>query len=129
MGLASRLVYDISGQGYTKLRGIVGMENKEISSDLSPDIRFFVFDTEPNMEQLTPVLPALPAQPAKTYKAPRKIVDATFWYALGRAPSVDEMRTAQQVLSDPTNKKHALPDGLADLLWAIMMKPEFQLIY
>ena len=27
------------------------------------------------------------------------------------------------------NEKHVSPDGLADLLWAVMMKPEFQLIY
>jgi len=125
----SRLVYDISGQGYTKLRGVVGIENKEVSSDINPDIRFFVFETQPNMERLTPVLPALPAQTAKTNKAPRKIVDGVFWYTLGRAPSPKEIKTAQEVVRDSTNKKRAAPDGLADLLWAIMMKPEFQLIY
>jgi hypothetical protein len=125
----SRLVYDISGQGYTKLRGSVAIENTEVSSDINPDIRFFVFETEPNMERLTPVLPELPAAAQKPYKEPGKTVDALFWYALGRPPSPAEKQTAEEVIRDVDRKKRVSPDGLADLLWAVMMKPEFQLIY
>jgi len=125
----SRLVYDISGQGYTRLRGLVAIENKEITSDISPDIRFFIFQTEPNMERLTPVLPDLPASAPKPFKEPRKAVDGLFWYALGRAPSPAERQTAIEVLRDAEDKNRISSDGLADLLWAVMMKPEFQLIY
>ncbi len=81
------------------------------------------------MQQLTPVLPQLPAAAQKPYKEPGKTVDGLFWYALGRAPSPAEKRTAEQVLRDDANKKRVSSDGLADLLWAVMMKPEFQLIY
>jgi hypothetical protein len=125
----SRLVYDISGQGYTKLSGFVAIENKEVSNDINPDIRFFVFQTEPNMERLTPVLAELPEVAAKTYKRPAQTVDGLFWYALGRPPSPAEKQTAGQVLREPDHKKRVSPDGLADLLWAVLMKPEFQLIY
>jgi mono/diheme cytochrome c family protein len=125
----SRVVYDISGQGFTKLRGSVAIENKEFTNDVNPDIRFFVFDTEPNMERLTPVLPQLPVESVKLSKEPNKVVDDVFWYALGRSPLPAERKTAEQVLRDAPNKKRTSADGLADLLWAVMMKPEFQLIY
>jgi hypothetical protein len=125
----SRLVYDISGQSYTQLRGLVALENKEISNDINPDIRFFVFQTEPNMERLTAVLPELPEPAGKVQKAPAKIVDRLFWYALDRAPSAAERQSAEEVLRAAASKKRASADGLADLLWAITMKPEFQLIY
>jgi len=125
----SRLVYDIGGQGFTKLRGLVGIENKDVTSDINPTLRFFVFDTEPNMERLTPVLPDLPLAEEKFNKSPEHLVDALFWYTLERAPTVEEKRSAAEVLRDAHRKKRTSADGLADLLWAIMMKPEFQLIY
>ncbi len=68
----SRLVYDIGGQGYTTLRGLVGIENFDAGSDINPSLRFFVFDTEPNMERLTSVLPDLPVPFDKVEKSPIK---------------------------------------------------------
>ena len=43
--------------------------------------------------------------------------------ALGRRPSDAERETARDLVGEP-----ATPDGLADLLWAVFMLPEFQLI-
>ncbi len=43
--------------------------------------------------------------------------------ALGRAPTPAEMETARDLVGKP-----ATPEGLADLLWAVFMLPEFQLI-
>ncbi len=51
----SKIVYDISGKGFTRLRGSAALENKEITSDLNPQVRFFIFEQEPNMERLSPV--------------------------------------------------------------------------
>src|ERR1022692_277134 len=123
--------------GFTGFRGAVGIENREITSDLNPHLRFFVFEQEPNMERLTPVAPetALPAGP--TLKTASEAVDRVFWYALGRAPSAAERRVAESALLDRAHHlaRHlAQPsrpsiEGLADLLWAVLMKPEFQLIY
>ena len=55
----SVLVYDIAGKGFTRFRGVVGLENpqSEIGSTLNPQIRFFVFDAAPNMERLVPPAP------------------------------------------------------------------------
>ena len=55
----SRLVYDIAGQGFTRLRGGIDVDNDraEIGSTLNPALRFFIFDTEPNMDRLLPPSP------------------------------------------------------------------------
>jgi hypothetical protein len=74
------------------------------------------------MERLTPVAPALPLPAGPILKAPDEIVDRVFWSALGRAPSTDERTIALEAVKEPS------AEGLADLLWAVMMKPEFQLI-
>jgi hypothetical protein len=116
----SRLVYDIAGRGFTRLRGTVGIENREITSDLNPRIRFFVFAQEPNMERLTPVAPETPLPAAPSVTDAAAAVDRVFWYALGRAPSRAEAAIAASA--------RLSAEGLADLLWAVLMKPEFQLI-
>ena len=127
----SVLVYDIAGRGFTRLRGVIGLENKqsEIGSTLNPQLRFFVFDAEPNMERLVPPAPEppLPAGPALTDAA--QAIDRVFWHALGRAPSAAERRVAESALRDPARGSRPSPQGLADLLWAVTMKPEFQLMY
>ena len=115
-------VLDIAGKGYTRLTGAVTIENREVTSELNPQIRFFVFDQPPNMERLTPVAPETPLPAPPPLRDAGRITDRIFWYALGRAPSAAERNTALQAIGHPD------ADGLADLLWAILMKPEFQLI-
>ncbi len=52
-----------------------------------------------------------------------KIVERAYRTALGRLPSDNERKTAVGVVGVP-----ASPDGIHDLLWLIVMLPEFQLI-
>jgi len=125
----SRLVYEIGGKGFTRFRGAVGIENREITSDLNPRLRFFVFTQEPNMERLMPVAPETPVPAGPTLKTAAAAIDRVFWYALGRAASPAERAAAVQALDTPALPSRPSPAGLADLLWAMMMKPEFQLIY
>ena len=122
----SRLVFDIESKGFTKMRGEVAIENKEITSDLNPQIRFLIFEQEPNMERLTPVLADTPLPPPAVLDGAKQVVDRVFEYALGRAPSTAERRTADNALR---SSDHPSAEGLADLLWAILMTPEFQLIH
>ncbi len=127
----SVLAYDIAGRGFTRFRGFIGIENpqSEIGSTLNPQIRFFVFDAEPNMERLVPPAPGPPLPPGPTLIEPGPLVDRVFWHLLGRAPSVAERTAAETALHDPARGARPSPQGLADLLWAISVKPEFQLIY
>jgi hypothetical protein len=124
----SRLVYDIAGKGFTRLRGMVGIENREITSDINPRTRFFVFLEEPTMDRLTRVAPGTPVPPLPPVKTAAEAVDRVYRYALGRAPSSEERAAAEISLRDPARPGHASAEGLADLLWAVLMKPEFQLL-
>ena len=127
----SVVVYDIAGKGFTTLRGVIGLENRasDIGATLNPQLRFFVFDAAPNLERLVPPAadPPLPRAPPQTTTA--ETIDRVFRHALGRAPSAAERRLAEDALRDPARPGKPSAEGLADLLWAIAMKPEFQLIY
>jgi mono/diheme cytochrome c family protein len=52
------------------------------------------------------------------------LISCLYERALGRAPSADELKLAQDVVGRPANAA-----GVEDLLWALTMLPEFQLIY
>jgi hypothetical protein len=125
----SRLVYDIAGQGFTRFRGIVGLENSALTQGEFIQGRFFIFDQEPDMDQLVPPMPGTPVPAGPSLKTAPQVVDRVFWCALGRAPSPVERRTAELALRDPVHPDRPSAEGLADLLWALTMKPEFQLIY
>jgi mono/diheme cytochrome c family protein len=127
----SVLVYDIAGKGFTRFRGVVGLENpkSEIGSTLNPQIRFFVFDAAPNMERLIPPAPGTPLPAGATVTTATEAIDRVFWHLLGRAPTVAERRAAEGALRDPSGGTRPSAQGLADLLWAVTMKPEFQFIY
>jgi hypothetical protein len=127
----SLVIYDVAGRGFTRFRGIIGLENpaSEIGSTLNPQIRFFVFDAAPNLERLVPPAPAPPLPRGPTLTDVTQAIDCVFRHALGRPPSAVERRAAEDALRDPARGSRPSPQGLADLLWAVIMKPEFQLIY
>ena len=52
------------------------------------------------------------------------LVGRLYEKALGRNPTSEEMRSAREVLGQPAQKP-----GVEDLMWALAMLPEFQLIY
>jgi hypothetical protein len=59
-----------------------------------------------------------------SHAASRDLVQRVYLEALGRKPTHGERKQATQLLG-----KHVQREGLEDLLWAICMLPEFQLIY
>ncbi|HEV3483896.1 MAG TPA: PSD1 and planctomycete cytochrome C domain-containing protein [Vicinamibacterales bacterium] len=124
----SHLVYDIRGRGFSRFRGTIGLENarSEIGATLNPAVRFYVFDAQPDMERLSPPTGEGPLPTAPALTNVTETVDRVFWHALGRAPSPDERRVASAALDDGRGRVSS--EGLADLLWALMMKPEFQFI-
>ncbi len=54
----------------------------------------------------------------------RKLVDSIYQKALGRNPTRRELPLACTMVGEPPR-----PEGVDDLLWAVIMLPEFQLIY
>jgi hypothetical protein len=124
----SSLVYDIGGRGFTRLRGTLDIENlrSEVGSTLNPALRFFIFDTAPNMDRLVPPAPAPPFPPGPQVTTAAALVDRLFRHALGRAPTADERRLAEGALGGPGRLS---AEAVADLVWAVTMKPEFQFVY
>jgi hypothetical protein len=128
---SSRLVYDISGRGFAQFRGSVDVDNAraEVGSTLNPQFRFFIFADEPNMKRLLPPFPGVPLPGPAPVRSPRDVVDHVFWSALGRAPSPAERQVSEAAIAQAAAPGEVAPDAVADFLWAILMKPEFQLIY
>jgi hypothetical protein len=52
------------------------------------------------------------------------LVTEVFERAIGRKPTADERRLAEELVGSP-----ARPEGVEDLLWAVTLLPEFQLIF
>ena len=55
---------------------------------------------------------------------PTHLVNALYLQALGRPPTLAERKAALSEIGSPVR-----PDGVQDLLWALVMLPEFQLVY
>ena len=118
--MPAELVYDIAGKGYTRFQAIVGFDDQCLQNDIGPAVRFFVFKDTPDPERLVRVQSAMPVTPPS---AKGRLIPIVFEYMLGREPSAQEQKFAGEMLATDRAK------GLADLLWAIAMQPEFQFIY
>jgi mono/diheme cytochrome c family protein len=57
-------------------------------------------------------------------QSPRSLIQSLYLQALGRTPNDQESKIAEGLVGSP-----ARCDGVEDLLWALTMLPEFQLIY
>jgi hypothetical protein len=127
----STLVIDIAGRGFARLRGTMWLENpvKDIGQTLDPQLRFFVFDGEPDMDRLLPPSPATPLARGAVLTNTRDTVTRVFQYALGRPPTAAERAAGIGAVGSPADPSKPSAEGLADLLWAVLMKPEFQFIY
>jgi uncharacterized protein DUF1549/uncharacterized protein DUF1553/cytochrome c len=128
--MPSTLVYDLSGHGFTRFRGNATVEHPaNLAQGETLLGRFAIFDVEPDMDRLVPPIPGTPLPQPPAIETARQAVDWVFGYALGRPPSAGERRVAEAALQDRDRPGRISAEGLADLLWAILMKPEFQLIY
>jgi len=126
----SVVAYDIAGRGFTRFRGVIGVENArtDIGKTLSPALRFYVFDVEPNRERLLPPIAGAPLPAAPALTTVDAAVERVFGHLLGRPPRPAERVAAEAALRDPARGDRPSPQGLADLLWAVLMTPEFQII-
>ena len=79
------------------------------------------------LDRLVPPNPETPLPPGPVLRTVTEAVDRVYWYAVGRAPTAAERRVAEAALRISGSTSPSA-DGLADLMWSIMMTPEFQLI-
>jgi hypothetical protein len=125
---SSELVFDLAGGRYTRLRAIVGVDDSSQRDDVSPRVRFFAFSRKPDPDRLVKVngVPPVPFK-QEEYTADR-LIRYLYLYALSREPNEKEKSLAQEFLLAPPGAQKISADGLEDLLWAILMTPEFQFI-
>lgn len=123
----TRVVYDISGEGFTRFRAAVGVDQSSVQDDIGPRVRFFVFSQEPDPDQLVRVHPETPFPRAQIPKESEAVIAWLYRYALGRNAEASEIATARKFLAAGTEADAAV-GGLQDLLWSLFMSPEFQFV-
>jgi hypothetical protein len=117
--------YPIEGLGLTRLTGAVGLDDGARLSDINPNVRFFVFTEKPDLERLLRVSGEPPTALPVPSRDAKVLIDQLFWEALSRGPNARESAVAMQLLAK--NGK-VTQGGLEDLIWSLIMHPEFQYV-
>ena len=120
MPVGQLVMYPIEGLGLTKLTGSVGVDDGAKGSDVNPNVRFFVFTAKPDRDRLLRVSGEPPTPLPPMIKNESALIDRLFWSALSRGPNAKESSVAHEFL--------AKQGGMEDLLWSLVMHPEFQYV-
>jgi hypothetical protein len=119
---------DLQRQDHAKLRIKVAISAESKASDVNARVRFFVFREKPDRNRLVEPAGQSPIgiEVSRLPAEPHAAVESVYLRSLGRAPTEDERAVAIELLR-PENG--VIPtDGLADLLWSMVLLPEFQVI-
>jgi hypothetical protein len=126
--VSSSTVINIEGKGFTKFQGAVGVDDDSLRSDVSPRVRFFVFTEKPDPRRLVKVSGSEPVPFESRKFTVDELIGEVYRRLLSRNPSPREHAIAQEFLTGSEHGKKVSSDGLEDLLWALCLSPEFQLI-
>jgi len=112
----------------SRFRGKAGVDESSRLSDINARVRFFIFDEEPHLDRL--IIPRGPSPisyvPSPLSEDPEAAVDQLYLHALGRASTAEEKPAALALLRADDGE---IPtEGLADLLWSLVLLPEFQVL-
>lgn len=121
--IPNEIVFDIAGQGYTRFRATLAMDERVNDSEISAAIRAFVFDEPANERKLVAVKGDTPLPRPRPVSGAAQNVTQLYRHALGRLPTADEARVGIGLIGEKPTRP-----GLEDLLWALLMSPEFQFI-
>lgn len=125
---AAQMVYDVAGKGFVRLQGSVGLDRRCYTSEINPSVRYFIFDQQPDMDELLPVTGPTPVALPPQLRTKDELVNRVFRHALGRLPTAAEKKIALAAVDDPQHPGRPCASGVADLLWSLAMSPEFQLV-
>ena len=122
------IVLPASKSGYGTLRVSPSISDESQSSDINPRVRFLVFREKPDYNRL--VEPSGPSptgfDAGRLPSDPDDAIHSLYLRALGRQPTEEERAIASELLRVENG---VIPtEGLADLLWSLVLLPEFQVI-
>ncbi len=126
--VSSNTVIDLEGKGFTRFQGSVGVDESCLRSDVNPRVRFFVFTEKPDPRRLVKVSGPEPVPFATRKFTVDELIGEVYQRLLSRSPSPQERTIAESFLTGSGPGRTISSDGLEDLLWALCLSPEFQLI-
>jgi hypothetical protein len=127
LALASSRILNLKGKGFQQIRGEFLLDKVSRTSDIGIAARFFLFGTEPDREQLVRVVGKGPTQTALSLKGKSAEDAARYFYRsmLSRDPNPAELEAASSLATGGEGDQPT-PAGLEDLLWSLLLHPEFQ---
>lgn len=120
--LSQPMSWDLRGKRFTRFRATAVIDDKSRQSDINPTVRFFVFPRQPDRDRLVRVIETETAQKSRKWTA-AKLTEYLYMHLLARRPEPGERKAAAAIL------KGSGAAGVEDLLWALLMSPEFQYIH
>jgi hypothetical protein len=105
-----------------RFAGMAGVDEASLASDINPRIRFFIFGEEPDRERLFEPSSAPPLPRPPVVKGTGAMIERIYEHALSREPSAAERKAAGGML------KGGKAEAVEDLLWSVLMSPEFQYV-
>lgn len=122
--IGSRMVYEVA-PGSERLKAKVWIANESKSSDINASVRFFVFGAEPDRNQLLKVAGERPLAAPGRLVSVEDTIPRLWRQVLGRMPSSEEVAQARKLFPAGNLQR----EGVEDLLWSLLMHPEFQFLW
>jgi hypothetical protein len=123
--LGRERVIEVAGKGWTRFRATLAVDPSANQSDIAPAVRGFVFEEPPNMARLVAVAGEPPVAMPVPERSVQGLARQIYLHALGRPPLPGEMRSLSALLGAGGGIDR---EGLQDVLWMVLMSPEFQFI-
>lgn len=122
--LGTRLVFEVPN-GFDKLTATVWVSDASKASDINAQVRFFVFGSEPDRQRLVRLGPGSPAAAPAALRSADEAITRFWRQILSRDPKPEERAEALKLFSSGRLAR----EGVEDLLWSLLMHPEFQYIW
>ena len=122
--IGSRQVFDVEA-GYNRLKAKVWVSDASKSSDINASVRFFVFGQEPDRTRLIRLAGDHPWPSPPRLQSSAEAIDYLFLNLLSREPNAAERSATQRLFPQGNLQREATED----LLWSLLLHPEFQYIW
>lgn len=119
--IGSRRVYEVE-PGYETMRAKVWISDASKASDINTSVRFFAFGSEPDRKRLVKVAGESPWGPPPRLSEVDQTIEYLWRALLSRKPEAAEREAARKLFPNGKLQREATED----LLWSLLLHPEFQ---